>query len=93
MCKNTNKKLVANNNLVGSIYDKILSENELNLSDAYNDACVWIAELQLQIENINKKVSSGYVRTDTTKIKWKSRNVVPAVDAGDSWLKTGVSDG
>jgi hypothetical protein len=89
MCKNTNKKLVQNNNLVGGIHDKILIENESNLSDAYNDACVWIAELQLQIDTLKAKVSSGYVRHDTSKIKWKSKSMVPAVDAGDSWIDTG----
>jgi hypothetical protein len=91
MCKNTNKKLVQNNNLVGGIYDKILIENESNLSDAYSDACVWIAELQLQINKLKGNVSSGFLRTDTSPLKWKSKTIVPAVDAGDAWVRTGVS--
>jgi hypothetical protein len=91
MCKTTNKKLVANNTFVASLYDQLLRENDKNISDAYNDAIVWIAELQLQINKLNNGVSSGYLRTDTSPLKWKSKTVVPAVDAGDAWVRTGVS--
>jgi len=78
---------------VGGIHDSLLNCNERNLSDAFNDACVWIAELKLELERAEKSISSGFVRTDTTKIKWKSKHTVPAVDAGDAWIKTGVTDG
>ena len=93
MCKNTNKKLVLNNNLVSGIHDRILIENESNLSDAYNDACVWIAELQLQLDSIKGKVSSGFVRHDTSKLKWNPKRTVAPVDAGDAWVKTGADYG
>jgi hypothetical protein len=93
MCKNTNQKLVQNHKLVNSIHDKILIENKSDLSDAYTDACVWIAELQLQIDKMNKIVSSGYVRTDTSKIKWQPKNVVAPVDSADAWIRTGATDG
>jgi len=93
MCKNTNQKLVQSHKLVNSIHDKILIENKSDIKDAYNDACVWIAELQLQIENMRKGISSGYLRTDTSPLKWKSKNIVAPVDAGDAWVKTGATDG
>jgi len=92
MCKITNQKLVENNALVGSIYTKILDENNKNILDAYNDACVWISELKLQIDNLNKSISSGFVRTDTSKLNWKSKMAVTPVDAGDALIRTGVSD-
>jgi hypothetical protein len=93
MCKITNKKIVAENSFVGSIHNQLLNQNDKNLNDALNDAVLWIAELQLQIDTLKGKVSSGYVRHDTSKIKRKSKNVVPAVDAGDAWVRTGISDG
>jgi len=93
MCKITNQKLVQNSNLVGSIYNQILNENKENLQDAYNDACVWIAELKLQVDNMRKGISSGYIRTDTSKITWKSKSVVGPVDSGDDWIQTGAQDG
>lgn len=60
--KQLNQKLLSENELVGEIHDRLLDDNDLSLSDAYNDACVWIAELYLEIEKLQQTASSGYAR-------------------------------
>lgn len=68
---NTNQKknqaLLHQNELVGEIHDVILDNNNLDLALAYNDACVWIAELHLEIEKIQKTASSGFLRRKPSK--------------------------
>lgn len=89
MCKTKNAILFQTNDLVSGIHDKILDDNKMNLADAYMDAVVWVAELQLQLNKLNNSVSSGYIRTDTSKIKKTIKQPFIAVDGGDSWLRTG----
>lgn len=89
MCRTKNKILFQNNDFVSGIHDKILDDNKMDLADAYMDSVIWIAELTLQLEKLQNSVSSGYVRTDTTKIKRTSKQPFVPVDNGDSWLKTG----
>jgi hypothetical protein len=87
MCKKTNQKLVSTHPLVGGIHDELLDRNDLNLADAYNDAVCWIAELHLELQAAKKGLSSGFVRTDTTKIIKEPKVTVMPVDNGDEWLK------
>ncbi len=87
MCKKTNQQLVISNDLVGSIHDQLLDRNDLSLADAYNDAVCWIAELHLELQAAKKGLSSGFVRTDTTKIVKEPKVTVMPVDNGDEWLK------
>ena len=54
--------LVQNNELVGEIHDRLLDDNKLDLAEAYNDACAWIAELYTQIECLEKVTSAGFLR-------------------------------
>ena len=75
------------NEFVGGLHDALLDANDLDLADAFNDAVVWIAELQLELTNLRKGLSSGYVRTDTTKIVKPPKITVTPVDDGDDWLK------
>lgn len=89
MCKTKNQMLLQTNEFVGAIHDQLLDENKLHLADAFNDACVWIAELQLQVNKLEKCTSSGYVRTDTSKIHKMMKSPFIAVDNGDAWLRTG----
>lgn len=91
MCKTKNKILFQNNDFVSGIHDKILDDNKMDLADAYMDSVVWIAELMLQVEKLQNSVSSGYVRTDTTKIQRKMKAPIVPVDGGDAWLRTGKS--
>lgn len=91
MCRTKNQMLLQTNELVGSIHDQILDENNLHLADSFNDACVWIAELTLQLKRLENSVSSGYVRTDTSKIQRQSKKPFSPVDGGDAWLRTGKS--
>lgn len=93
MCKITNKKIVTEDTFVRSLHHQLLNQNDKNINDALNDAVVWIAELQLQVDALKSKVSSGFIRTDTSSLRWKSKDNVPAVDAGDDWIKTGATDG
>ena len=89
MCKTKNRILLQTNDLVGSVHDQILDDNKLDLADAYDDACVWIAELHMEVERLKGKVSSGFIRTDTTEITKARRETFRAIDGGDAWIQTG----
>jgi len=80
------RKLHETNELVGGIHDALLDKN-LDLSDAYDDAVCWIAELYLQLEATRRGVSSGYVRTDTREIVRKPKYVPAPVDDADAWVR------
>lgn len=80
------RKLHETNELVGGIHDSLL-DNNIDLAAAFDDACVWIAELKLQVEAIKSGVSSGYVRTDTREIIRKPKYIPAPVDNGDAWIK------
>jgi hypothetical protein len=86
MARKEIKKLHETNELVGGIHDGLLDTN-LGLAEAYDDACVWIAELYLELEQARKGVSSGYVRTDTRNIVRKPKFIAAPVDDADSWIK------
>jgi hypothetical protein len=57
-----NRQIIQENNLASDIHDRILDDNNLNLAAAFDDAVVWIAELYLELEQIKKTSSSGYLR-------------------------------
>lgn len=57
-----NRQIIQENDLASDIHDRILDDNNLNLAAAFDDAVVWIAELYLEIEQIKKTSSSGYLR-------------------------------
>jgi hypothetical protein len=57
-----NQQLVANDPLVKEIYDRILEDNGQNVEHALNQACAEIAELYIHLDNVAKKLSSGFVR-------------------------------
>jgi hypothetical protein len=80
------RKLHETNDLVGSIHDALLDKN-LDLTDAYDDAVCWIAELYLQLQKAQRGVSSGYIRTDTREIVRKPKYVPAPVDDADAWVK------
>ena len=86
MKRKENQRLVETNDFVGGIHDSIL-DNNLSLADAYNDACVWIAELVLELRRAERGVSAGYTRTDTTSFKWRPKTIAPPVDDADAWIK------
>lgn len=79
-------KLHQTNELVGGIHDGLLDTN-LGLAEAFDDACVWIAELHLQLKKAERGVSSGYVRTDTRNLVRKPKYVPAPVDDADAWVK------
>lgn len=56
-----NEKLLTENELVQSIHDQLL-DNHTTIQNAFEDACVWIAELHLELEAIRGVASSGYLR-------------------------------
>lgn len=80
------RKLHETNDLVGGIHDALL-DNNLGLAEAFDDACVWIAELKLQIEAASRGVSAGYVRTDTRSIVRPTKYIAAPVDDADAWLR------
>ena len=53
-----NEKLLTENELVQSIHDQLL-DNHTTIQNAFEDACVWIAELYLELEAIRGDASSG----------------------------------
>jgi len=57
-----NRQIIQENNLASDIHDRILDDNNLNLAAAFDDAVVWIAELYLELEQIKKTSSAGYLR-------------------------------
>jgi hypothetical protein len=57
-----NRQIIQENNLASDIHDRIFDDNDRNLAAAFDDAVVWIAELYLELEQIKKTSSSGYLR-------------------------------
>lgn len=86
MARKEIQKLHQTNDLVSGIHDGLLDSN-LSLAEAFDDACVWIAELHLEVEHFKNKVSSGYVRTDTREIVRKPKYIPQPVDEADAWIK------
>ena len=80
------RRLHETNELVGGIHDALLDTN-LGLAEAFDDACVWIAELKLQVEAASRGISSGYVRTDTREIVRKPKYIPQPVDDADAWVR------
>ena len=67
-------------------------ESSLDIADAYKKACVAIYELNAQVIESQRKVSSGFIRANTSHLKWRSQKDIDPVDDGE-WLKTGASHG
>lgn len=79
-----------NDETVGAIHDALLDDNNLSLASAYNDACLWIAELSAQVRLLETQTSSGFCRRDTSQLRMPSKVRIAPVDEGDAWLRTGV---
>lgn len=57
-----NQKLLVNDELVGEIHDRILDDNSLDLANAYNQACVELADLYRILDKLEGSISSGFLR-------------------------------
>ncbi len=57
-----NQQIIHANELVGEIHDRLLDDNNLDLAHAFNQACVEIAELYLELDKITKGLSAGFIR-------------------------------
>lgn len=86
------QRIVETNDLVRGIHNRLLETN-LSIQEAYQDACVWIGELYLALQAAERSVSSGYIRANTSHLRWQSKNRVNAVDDGDAWISTGGENG
>lgn len=84
------KEVTDNHLYVSSIHNQLL-KSSLDLTEAYNKACVAIYELDAEIKELKKTISAGYVRADTSHIQWKSKSTPQPVDDGDEWIATGAS--
>lgn len=58
----TNQSIIVHDKLAGEIHDMLLDENNNDLAHAFNQACVEISLLNKEIERLNGRVSSGYIR-------------------------------
>lgn len=58
----TNQSMIVHDELAGQIHDLLLDENQHDLAHAYNQACCEIALLNREIERLQGRVSSGYIR-------------------------------
>ena len=92
MSEKVNRRLVGSNDLVRGIHSRLLEANT-GIQEAYADACVWIGELYLALEAAERSVSAGYVRTNTTDLKWQADKSINPVDDGDAWIATGGEHG
>lgn len=72
---------------IAKIHRELL-DSSLNVAEAYKKACVAIYELNTQVFESQKKISAGFIRANTSHLKWKSKNDVDPVDDGE-WVKTG----
>ena len=86
------RQLVEASDLAKGIHSRLLEANT-GIQGAYDDACVWIGELYLALEAAERSVSAGYVRTNTTHLKWQADNSINPVDDGDAWIATGGEHG
>ena len=57
-----NQQMIHSDELVGEIHDRLLDDNNLDLAHAFNQACVEIAELYLELDKTSKGLSAGFVR-------------------------------
>ena len=92
MSEKVNRRLVVSNDLAKGIHSRLLEANT-GIQEAYDDACVWIGELYLALEAAERSVSAGYVRTNTTDLKWQADKSINPVDDGDAWISTGGANG
>jgi hypothetical protein len=57
-----NQTLIMHDEMVGAIHDRLMDDNQLDVAHAFNEACVEIAELYKEIDRLEGRVSSGFVR-------------------------------
>jgi hypothetical protein len=57
-----NQEFVSQDPVVSEIHDRLLDDNALDLAHAFNAACVEIAALYLELDQLSKGLSSGFVR-------------------------------
>jgi hypothetical protein len=86
------KQVTKNHLFVSNIYDQLL-KGSLDVAEAYSKACVAIYELDAELNELRSKISAGYVRADTSHIKWQSKHIPQPVDNGDEWITTGAEHG
>ena len=91
MTRESVKQAVEANPIIGGIYHQLL-DSSLNYQEALQKACVMIYEYNAKQQEMNKKISAGYVRANTSHLSWKSKQPIQPVDDGE-WLKTGASNG
>ena len=90
--RNQLKQLTKNHLYVSYIHDQLL-KSSLDLTEAYSKACVAIYELDAELKELRSKISAGYVRADTSHMKWQSKHIPQPVDNGDEWITTGAEHG
>lgn len=58
----SSQKILQTDELVGAIHDRLLDDAKLDLANAFDDACVEIAELYREIERLERSISFGFSR-------------------------------
>lgn len=90
MSRKHNEALIASNPFVGALHDTLLDSN-LSVAEAFEDAVCWLAEIyaqnQLLARQIELGTSSGFLRKDTSNLRWKPKQAATPVDDGDAWVR------
>ena len=72
----------------GEIASEAMRENDFNASAALSEVAFWMAQVEEQCSKAESETSSGFLRRNTSHLKWKPDAPFAPVD-DDSWLETG----
>ena len=76
------QKLLLSNDLVGRIHDELLDANGCDVVEAFEQAVCWIARLETECSALKSQASAGYLRRNTSHLKWTPKTPHVPVDGG-----------
>jgi hypothetical protein len=79
-------EVVNSHPVISEIHDELF-DSSISLAEAYNKACIAIYELSSQVSELQGNISAGYMRHNTSHLRWKSKTIPNPVDEGDAWVK------
>lgn len=72
----------------GEIASEAMREHDFNASAALSEVAFWMAQVEAQRSAAQSKASAGFLRRNTSHLKWKPDAPFAPVD-DDSWIATG----
>jgi len=72
----------------GEIASEAMREHDFNASAALSEVAFWLAQVEAQRDAAQSKTSAGFLRRNTSHLKWKPDPAYVPVDS-DEWIETG----